>query len=168
MVAVNGRAALAHAAQHADIVGLTMLGRTLEDGQRHAVRWEADRLDRTVSFIREQAGGRDVELNALVQRIVVTDDRAAAAQELVNAVEGLTLEDALSTPFLALGKHAEIADHLQRCRARWGISYYTVRDVPAFVPVIDRLRRAEACSVRSESNEDEHAAEHRHDAEQHA
>jgi len=99
---------------------------------------------------------------------VVTDDRAAAAQELVNAVEGLTLEDALSTPFLALGKHAEIADHLQRCRARWGISYYTVRDVPAFAPVIDRLRRAEACSVRSESNEDEHAAEHRHDAEQHA
>jgi len=168
MVAVNGRTALAHAARHADSLGLTMLGRTLADSHRHAVRWEPDRLDRTVAFIREQASGRDVELNALVQRIVVTDDRVAAAQEMVNGVEGLTLEDALATPFLALGTHAEIADHLQRCRARWGISYFTVRDVAAFAPVIDRLRRAEAGSVGSESNEDEHAAEHRHDAEQHA
>lgn len=164
MVAVNGRAALAHAAQHADIIGLTMLGRTLEDGQRHAVRWEASRLDRTVDYIREQAGGRDLELNALVQRVVVTDDRVSAAHELVNGVEGLTLSDALATPFLALGTHAEIADHLRACRARWGISYYTVRDIPAFAPVIDRLRGL----VRSEGNEDEHAAEHRHDAKQHA
>ena len=35
-------------------------------------------------LIREQAGRRDVELNALVQRIVVTDDRVAAAQEMVD------------------------------------------------------------------------------------
>src|SRR5438132_11030659 len=101
MIAVNGRAALAHAAQHADIIGLTMLGRTLEDGQRHAVRWEADRLDRTIDYIRAQAGARDLEFNALVQRVVVTNDRVAAAQELMSAVEGLTLEDALSTPSLA-------------------------------------------------------------------
>ena len=45
VVGVNGPAALAHAAKHADTIGLTMLGRTLEDGQRHEVRWEADRLD---------------------------------------------------------------------------------------------------------------------------
>jgi hypothetical protein len=55
-------------------------------------------------------------------------------------VEGLTLSDALATPFLALGTHDEIADHLRMCRERWGISYYTVRDIPAFAPVIDRLR----------------------------
>jgi probable F420-dependent oxidoreductase len=170
MVAVNGRAALAHAAQHADIIGLTMLGQTLADGQRHAVRWEADRLDRTVDYMRAQAGARwpQLELNALVQRVVVTNDRVAAAQELVSEVEGLRLEDALATPFLALGTHAEIADHLQRCRARWGISYFTVRDLPAFAPVIERLRRAQGGSVRSEGTENEHAAEHRHDAEQDA
>jgi alkanesulfonate monooxygenase SsuD/methylene tetrahydromethanopterin reductase-like flavin-dependent oxidoreductase (luciferase family) len=40
LVGVNGRAALAHAARHADTIGLTMLGRTLPDGQRHEVRWE--------------------------------------------------------------------------------------------------------------------------------
>src|SRR3981081_376865 len=63
MVAVNGRAALAHPGTHADIIGLTMLGRTLPDGHAHAVRWEANRLDRTVADIRQQAGERDLELN---------------------------------------------------------------------------------------------------------
>ncbi|HLX87878.1 MAG TPA: LLM class flavin-dependent oxidoreductase [Acidimicrobiales bacterium] len=32
LVAVNGKAALAHAARHADIVAPTMFGRTLADG----------------------------------------------------------------------------------------------------------------------------------------
>jgi hypothetical protein len=120
-----------------------MLGRTLADGHQHAVRWQADRLDHTVAYIQEQAGERwpgDLELNALVQRVVVTDDRRAAAQELVSTVDGLTVEDALATPFLALGTHDEIADHLQACRQRWGISYFTVRDVEAFAPVIEWLR----------------------------
>jgi probable F420-dependent oxidoreductase len=48
LVGVSGRHALAHAAQHADIVGLMGLGRTLADGQHHEVRWQADRLDHTV------------------------------------------------------------------------------------------------------------------------
>jgi alkanesulfonate monooxygenase SsuD/methylene tetrahydromethanopterin reductase-like flavin-dependent oxidoreductase (luciferase family) len=38
LVAVNGRRALAHAAGHADVIGLSGLGRTLPDGQRHEVR----------------------------------------------------------------------------------------------------------------------------------
>src|ERR671933_76040 len=84
LVAVNGRRALAHAARRADVIGLAMLGRTLEDNQRHEVRWQPERLDRTVAFIREQAAGRatDLELNALVQLVVVTSDRHGAAEEL--------------------------------------------------------------------------------------
>jgi probable F420-dependent oxidoreductase len=140
LVAVNGRRALAHAARHADIIGLFGLGRTLADGQHHEVRWQAEKLDATIAFIREQAAGRDLELNALVQRVVVTDDRRAAAAELANSLEGLTLDDALATPFLALGTNAEIAEHLQACRERWGISYFTVRDLEGFAPVIARLR----------------------------
>ncbi len=143
LVGVNGKSALAHAARHADIVGLTMLGRTLEDGQRHEVRWEAERLDATINHIREEAGSRweDLELNVLVQAIVVTDDRQAVAREQVRrALGGLSVEDALSTPFLAIGTHAEIADHLVECSNRWGISYFSVRDIAAFAPVIQRLR----------------------------
>lgn len=34
---VNGRAALDHAARHADIIGLTMLGKTLPDGNAHSM-----------------------------------------------------------------------------------------------------------------------------------
>lgn len=130
LVGVNGRTALAHAARHADVVGLTMLGRTLEDGHHHEVRWEADRLDSTVAWIRQQAAG--LELNALVQEVTITDDRRGAAEEVVREVPSLDVEDALATPFLALGTHDEIARHLLDCRARWGISYYVVRDVDAF------------------------------------
>ena len=57
LAGVNGRAALAHAARHADIIGLMMLGRTLEDGHHHEVRWQADRLDATVAHIRANEVG---------------------------------------------------------------------------------------------------------------
>jgi probable F420-dependent oxidoreductase len=146
LVGVNGRQALAHAARHADIVGLTMLGRTLEDGQHHEVRWSSERLDGTIAHIRQQAGERvaRLELNVLVQAVVITDDRREAAQELATDIPGLTRDDALVTPFLALGNHDEIAQHLVMCRDRWGISYFSVRDIDAFAPVIERLRRLDS------------------------
>ena len=74
LVGVNGRAALAHAVRHADIVAPTMLGRTREDGQHHDVRWEASRLDATVEWMRHEAGERwdGIELHALVQAVVIT------------------------------------------------------------------------------------------------
>ena len=56
------------------------------------------------------------------------------------ALGGLSVDDALSTPFLAIGTHDEIAEHLVDCRNRWGISYFSVRDIAAFAPVIQRLR----------------------------
>jgi probable F420-dependent oxidoreductase len=149
LVGVNGRPALAHAARHADTVGITMLGRTLSDGQRHEARWEPDRLDATISWIRGQAAGRHspLELHALVQAVVITDDRGAVAADFAGRIAGLDIDDALATPFLALGTHDEIAEHLWSCRQRWGISYYSVRDVEAFAPVIELLRAREAAAV---------------------
>ena len=143
MAGVNGPAALAHAAQHADIIGLMMLGRTLADGQSHEVRWEVDRLDRTIAHIESNAGSRVVELNALVQRIVVTDDRDGAIDQLLADIPTLSFDDAAATPFLAFGTHDEIAAHLLRCRERWGISYFSVRSIDDFQPVIERLRSAD-------------------------
>jgi probable F420-dependent oxidoreductase len=141
LVGVNGRDALAHAARHADTIGLTMLGRTLEDGQRHEVHWEADRLDRTVAHVREHAADRDrpLELNALVQVLTITDDRNGAAEELAAGVPSLSVDDALGTPFVLLGTHDEIAGQLLANRDRWGISYVTVRDLDAFAPVVASL-----------------------------
>jgi probable F420-dependent oxidoreductase len=142
LVGVNGKLALAHAARHADIIGLTGKGRTLKDGQHHVVRWEQERLDATVNYIRKQAGERwgHLELNVLVQAVVVTDDRRKAAEQIAHRVPGLSVPDALSAPFLAIGTHDEIADHLVACRNRWGISYFSVRDLVGFGPVIHRLR----------------------------
>src|SRR5439155_13251802 len=112
LVGVNGKPALAHAAQHADIIGLTMLGRTLEDGQRHSVRWKPEHLDGVVRHIRHSAGNRwpSLELNVLVQAVVITDDRAGAAETLARRIDGLSAEDALWTPFLSIGTAPQIAD----------------------------------------------------------
>ena len=143
LVGVNGRQALRHAARHADTIGLTMLGRTLADGQRHETRWEPDRLDRTVAYIIQEAAGRSerLELHALVQAMIVTDDREAAAANMARHGWTATAADALDTPFLAIGTHAEIAEHLLACRSRWGISYFSVREIEPFAPVIDLLAR---------------------------
>lgn len=145
LIAVDGRRALERTVPHADIIGLTMLGRTLSDGVSHEPRWQSQRLDRRVAWIQQAAGGDGgPELNALVQSIRITDDRRAAAQEIHARFPHLDVEDLLETPFLAIGTHDEVADHLRRCRERWGISYFTVRDLDGFAPVIARLREPSA------------------------
>jgi hypothetical protein len=75
----------------------------------------------------------------LVQAVIVTDDRRRAAEQVASRVPGLIVDDAFNTPFLAIGTHDEIADHLVTCRDRWGISYFSVRDLDGFAPVIERL-----------------------------
>ena len=80
----------------------------------------------------------------MIQAVVVTDDRAEAGEQVARRVEGLTVSDALVSPFLALGTHDQITEHLLACRQRWGISYFSVSDVDAFAPIIERVRRIEA------------------------
>ncbi len=142
LVGVNGPVALDHASRHADVVGLTMLGRTLPDGQRHETRWDAARLDDTVAHIRASAcaAGRDPEIQALVQSVQVTDDRDRVVRTFVEQHYAPTVDDALATPFLAVGTHEQIARHLHECRERWGITYFSVRDLDAFAPVIALTR----------------------------
>jgi probable F420-dependent oxidoreductase len=141
LVGVNGHAALTHAAGHADVVALTMLGRTLEDGQHHEMRWEAERLDATIDLVRAAAGARSsqLELHALVQAVIVTDARSSVAEDLSQQLS-TPGPDVMTTPFLCLGTHEEMAQHLLACRARWGISYFTVRDIDAFAPVMALVR----------------------------
>jgi probable F420-dependent oxidoreductase len=145
LVGINGRAALTHAVRHADIVAPTMLGRTKEDGQHHEVRWEAARLDDTMAWMRTEAGERwdGIEVHALVQAVVVTDDRAGAAAAIATRI-GIDFADALATPFLCIGSHTQIAEHLLACRERWGLSFFSVRDAAAFAPVMARLRGEDA------------------------
>ncbi len=144
LVGVNGPEALTHAGRHADVVALTMLGRTKEDGHRHEVRWESWRLDQTVDLIVRAGSGRPSfpRLHALIQDVQLTSERERTAAG-ASARTGMSVSDILETPFLLMGTVDEMVDHLLDCRARWGITYFTVRDIETFTPVLDRLKALE-------------------------
>jgi len=144
MLAGNGERLLRHAGEHADIVGLNGLGRRLADGHRHAVKfgeaWLQTQIEQIAAGAASHPGQRAMpELNALVQRVVVTDDREAAAVELAAQVEDLDAADALTTPYVAIGTTDEIIDHFSLMRERHGISYFVTRDLDAMTPVVAAL-----------------------------
>lgn len=108
------------AAANADLIGLSGLGRTLEDGHMHETRWHRDQVDAQV----EICGDRPTE--ALVQRFEVTDDAGASyakwAEELS---EDET--DIVAAPYVLAGTVDEIVGKLRDVERRWGITRYAVR-----------------------------------------
>ena len=92
--------------------------------------------------VRVGAGVRfdDIEFNAMVQVVQITDDREAALAKVVDRVDGLTMEDATSTPYLLIGTVDEIVQHVMTCNERWGINYFAVRELDDFEPVLRALR----------------------------
>ncbi len=142
LVGGNGAALLNHAGRYADIVGLQGLGRTREDGHSHEVKWSTHHLDAQIEQVRVGAGVRfdDVEFNAMVQVVQITDDREAALAKVVDRVDGLTMDDAMTTPYLLIGTVDEIVLHLMTCNERWGINYFAVRELDDFEPVLRALR----------------------------
>lgn len=142
LVGGNGASLLEHAGAHADIIGLQGLGRTRPDGHRHAAKWDPAWLDTQIAQVRTGAASRarDLELNALVQVTEITDDKSAVLTQVCKRVEGLTTEQADQIPYLLVGTIDEIAHKVTACRSRWGISYFVVREMEAFAPVIRALR----------------------------
>jgi probable F420-dependent oxidoreductase len=157
IVGGTGDRILRIAAEQADIVGVAGLFQI--PGQppgtfRLATAAEADER---VGFAHACAGARagQIEWHLLVQAVILTDDRQAAAADLVAerrqmAVRQgadpdqtvLTVTEALRTPYLLIGTADEIASQLRASRTRWGFSYITVHEpfMPALAPVIGRLR----------------------------
>lgn len=130
LVGGGGNRVLAVAASLADAVGFTGLGKTLADGQRHEPeRFAPARVAEQVAHVRRAAGRRlaDLEFQVLVQAVVVTDDPAAAAEDIVTRHPLLTVEDVLATPYLMIGTRRDLTDRLIAYRERWGFSHYTVR-----------------------------------------
>ena len=143
LVGGNGAALLGHAGAHADIIGLQGLGRTLEDGHRHDVRWTTEHLDRQLAQVRAGAGERfdELELNALVQVVEITDDADAAVTALCERIPTLDPAEVHDLPYVLIGTVDEIVDQIHRCRERWGITYFAVRTLDEFVPVIAAASR---------------------------
>ena len=132
------------AARHADVVELSGLGRTLEDGHHHEVRWAQQDLRSKLQLVRDearQAGKRPV-IEVLVQVVSVTDDRAAAIEELTGRLPGASAEDVASTPYVLAGSHEQMAAQILAQAGELGITSYVVREpaVPALERVLALLR----------------------------
>ena len=129
LIGGNHRRLLEFAGAHADIVGIAGLGRTLEDGHQHTVRWSEADVDRTIATIRAGATDRPhpPRVDALVQHVEVTHDRQGAAHRFVELVPSLSAADALACPFVLIGSEAELAREVRGHQERWGIDRFTVR-----------------------------------------
>ena len=92
---------LGWAAKNADLIGLSGLGRTLDDGHSHEARWRTGQIDAQV----ELAGDKPIE--ALVQRVEVTDDAGAIYAELAESTS-TPEEDLAAAPYLLVGTIEEI------------------------------------------------------------
>ncbi|KFU82768.1 probable F420-dependent oxidoreductase, MSMEG_2516 family [Amycolatopsis lurida] len=144
LLAGNSDGVLSLAAREADIAGFAGLRQAPGKPPGTFRLDDAERMDERVAFFRSQANGRDPELNMLVQRVVVADDRRAAAEawrEEVKDQDGLDVDALLETPQLLFGTVAEIVRQLQERRERYGFSYITVFEpmLETFAPVVREL-----------------------------
>jgi probable F420-dependent oxidoreductase len=145
LIGGNGPRLLTLAAREADIVGFS--GITFRDGgatPSDLSGWKVSGVDERVNLVREAAGAEQyerLELNALVQRVVVTDNRRKMAEELTGRWTQLTPDAILQSPYVLVGTVDQMVEDLQARRERWGISYYVVRepDLDDFAPVVARL-----------------------------
>jgi probable F420-dependent oxidoreductase len=108
------------AAESADLIGLSGLGRTLEDGHMHETRWRRDQIDAQV----ELCGDRPTE--ALVQFFEVTDDAGATYAKWSKDYEE-DEADMAAAPYAFAGTVDEITEKLREVESRWGITRFAVR-----------------------------------------
>jgi probable F420-dependent oxidoreductase len=145
LIGGNGTQLLSLAAREADIVGLS--GLTFRGGGAvppDLSGWKVSSVDQRVRLVREVAGEERyarLELNALVQRVIVTDDRRRAAEELTNRWTQLDADEILQSPYVLIGTVEQMIEDLQARRERWDISYYVIHEpyVDDFAPVVARL-----------------------------
>jgi probable F420-dependent oxidoreductase len=138
----NAPRLLTVAAREADIVGLTGIAFRQGGKVPDVSDFRAAVVDERVRLVRETAGDRSLELNVLVQRVIVTDDRRKAAEELATGRWArLTPDEILESPYALVGTVDRIVQDLQARRERWGISYVTTHEpfMDALAPIVARL-----------------------------
>ena len=131
---------LRFAAQRADIIGLSGLGRTQPDGHRHEIRWTPHQVQAQIDLIAQAspAGRPSADLEVLVQTVQETADRRQAAQVVADKIGGyLPVENLLAAPYLLVGSPRQIADQLLKQQQQWGIDRYVVRE--SALPVMEKV-----------------------------
>jgi probable F420-dependent oxidoreductase len=145
LIGGNGPRLLGLAAREADIIGFS--GITFREGGAVAPDlsgWRVLAVDERVRLVREVACEErfaQLELNVLLQRVIVTDDRRKAAEELMRRWPQLSADEILQSPYVLVGTVDQIVDDLQARRKRWDFSYYVVQEpsLDALAPVVTRL-----------------------------
>lgn len=149
----GGPRMLALAAKHADIVSVVPV--TTKEGKLRLSGITMDQTLHRVELIRQAAGDRfaDIELNWTITTIVITDDREQVAEMALAALDKgfppnmevdvkLSVEDILSSPYIAIGTFEEIADQIRAVREKTSMSYVGVfpTQMDAFAPIIPLLK----------------------------
>lgn len=143
-IAGRGDRLLRLAAHKADIVGFSGISFPVDGGI--GVLDDIDRTTERIGFVRGLLGDRisKVEFNILVQRVIITNERKAAAARLVTRGRGasLSLQNILEVPMVLIGTPMQIAEQLVAHREELGISYITVSEfnMDALATVIEILR----------------------------
>ncbi len=150
LIGGNGTRVLQLAGALADIVGLAGFGHNRNATKVELTHFDAGGLANRIAVVRDAAGRRfdEIELNALIQFVVHTDDLEASAAELAAVFGGISPEFVLDSPFVLLGTHEQMAETLAERQRRFGVSYWTVFDelagrpstMPDIAKVIGLLR----------------------------
>ena len=145
----GGKRILSLAGREADIVGLN--ARTTRAGQLDGTTVGADATLEKVAWVREAAGERfeQIELNVIVNRIIVTDERRRGVADIAEWIDAVpaevvtgydTTHDALlQSPHFLVGSVDQIVADIQERRERYGISYYSLFVEPEFRNSVDRI-----------------------------
>jgi probable F420-dependent oxidoreductase len=130
LIGGNGTRVLQLAGRVADIAGLAGFSHNRDATKVELTHFDAAGLANRIAVVRDAAGDRfdAIELNALIQFVVHTDDREASAAELAAAFDGVSPEILLDSPFVLLGTHEQMAEALADRQQRFGVSYWTVFD----------------------------------------
>jgi probable F420-dependent oxidoreductase len=138
----GGRRVLSFAARHADIVSINVNLRQGTGGPETAPNATPERTRQKVGWVREAAGPRfaDLELNALIGFVMITDDAGGIAGAMAPHFD-ISPEDALHIPVALLGTLDEMAEELQWRRDAYGISYWSIESNSweALGPVVSKL-----------------------------
>jgi probable F420-dependent oxidoreductase len=116
---------LRFAGREADIVGLDT--RSLPDGTHDGTDLTEAATERKIGWIRDGAGDRLGELEIGTLIFAVVPDYPAVPGSLSASAGGLPEEELVNSPHYLTGDTQRMIDALRRRRARWGISYLTIR-----------------------------------------
>jgi len=139
----NGPRLLALAAREANTVNFTGISFIRGGTALDMSGWRVAGVDERLRMVREAAGARfdRLELSVQVQRVIVTERRREAAEELQRTWTQLSVDEILDAPYVLIGTVDEMVDALHRRRERWGISYFVTFDpfMDVLAPVVAKL-----------------------------